>query len=563
MVAAKGKHRPNVRSAFYFDRNAADRACDFFPRYLRHIKGEWAGQPFELAEWQKREVIRPLFGWKRRSDGTRRYRMLYLEEGRKNGKSLLGGGIGLYLLECDEEMGAEIYSAAGDRSQAAIVFDLAAEMVRQSPSLLQRTEIYKRRLFVPDTLSFYQVLSADIGTKHGLNPHGIIFDELHVQDNRELWDVLQTGRGARRQPLTIAITTAGFERHSICREQHDRAIAVRDGVIQDDSLLPVIYGFEEGDNWEDRKVWKRCNPNLGISLKLSYLEEEFSKAKDSPAYENTFRRLHLCQWVEQAVRWINMDRWDTCAGELDYKDLATQLEGQPCKGGLDLSNVSDLAAFVLLFEKNIEPGEPDYPTEESVCGKKRTLVIPGFEYGDPIQVYDALCWFWCPEEGIRQRSRRDKVPYDIWAKEGWLIPTEGDAIDYEAIKLKIVELSGMYDIQEIGADPWNATQVLIQLEKDHGFNVLQVRQGFGTMNTPTKGLEVLYRRRGIRHAANPILRWNANNVSLDKDAHDNWKPSKEKSSEKIDGITALVTGYSRFMVDPEDKDYDRPIEGIG
>lgn len=558
----KRRARPDDRDLYYFDRAAADKAADFFPTYLRHVKGEWAGQPFVLSKWE-RKIIRKLFGWKRRSDGTRRYRMLYLEVGRKNGKSLFAAGIALLLLFCDDEPGAEIYSAAADRSQAALVFDVAKQMVEASPELLKRCEVYRRSIFVPATLSVYMVLSADVKTKHGFNPHGIIFDELHVQDNRGLWDVLQTGRGSRRQPLTIAITTAGFERHTICREQHDRALSVRDGLIRDDSLLPVIYGFEEGDDWTDRKVWKRCNPNLGISLKESYLEEEFSKAQDSPAYENTFRRLHLCQWVEQAVRWINMDRWDTCAGELGYQDLAESLKGRPCKGGLDLSNVTDLAAFVLLFENAIEPGDPDYPAEEVVCGEKPTLLIPGFEYGDPIPRYDALCWFWCPQEGIRQRSKLDKVPYDIWAKEGWLTATEGDAIDYEAIKLKLVELAGIYDIQEIGADPWNATQILIQLERDYGFNVLQVRQGFVTMNTPTKGLEVLYRRRGIRHAAHPILRWNANNVSLDTDAHDNWKPSKEKSSERIDGITALVTCYSRFMVDAEDRDYDRPVEGIG
>lgn len=514
-----------------------------------HTKGEWAGKPFKLEEWQKREIIRPAFGWKRCDDGLRRYRTVYVEIPRKNGKSQLAAAVALYLLFCDDEPGAEIYSLAKDRFQAAIVFDEARSMVRASPLLASKCESYRREIFVPSTRSYYRVLSSDVPTKQGLNPHGILFDELHVQDDRELWDTLRTGRGARRQPMTFALTTAGFDRKSLCGEMHAKAMAVRAGVVQDDSFLPVVYGLEKGEDWEDRKVWARVNPNLGVSVKMANLEEEYHEAKESPAFQNTFRRFHLDEWVQQSVRWIDQKKWAACTGGLPYRALADSLIGRACYAALDLSTVTDLSALVLVFDSTIEAKDADYPSEKEAETDKDMRLLPGWEYGDPLPAYDVVPWFWCPEEGIHARSKKDHVPYDVWRDEGALIATEGDAVDHSAIRKHMVDVVGRdYLVQEVGVDAWNAHKLITELEQEDGFTIARISQGFGAMTAPTKELDALYRRRQIRHGGHPVLAWCADNVCLDKDSFDNWKPSKKKSRERIDGIVALVMALSRALV---------------
>lgn len=545
-AAAPPRHR--ATSLYYFDVAAADRACDFFPRFLRHTKAEWAGQPFELAAWQRDEIIRPLFGWKRRADGLRRYRTVYVEVSKKNGKSGLAAGVGLYLLFCDLEPGAEVYSLAKDRAQAGIVFNVASDMTKRSPELAARAQVLRRSIFVPASLSVYMVLSADVPTKEGLNPHGIIFDELHVQDDRGLWDTVRTGAGARRQPVTFALTTAGFDKKTLCGEIHDKAIAVRDGLVQDDTFLPVVYGIEKGEDWEDPKVWARVNPNLGISVKLDFLEREHQDAKESPAFENTFRRYHCNEWVQQAVRWIDQKRWEACAGPVGWKDMIAALEGRPCYAALDLSTVTDLAALVALFDSSVEPGGDGYPTEEEVAGWSEQERIPDWEYGDPIPAYDVASFFWCPSEGVRIRSKKDRAPYDVWVRDGALFATEGDAVDHGAIRKFVNDLGRQVLIQEIGVDAWNAHKLITELEQQDGFTVARVSQGFGSMTTPSKALDVLYRRRQIRHGGHPVLAWCADNVTLEKDAYDNWKPSKKRSRERIDGIVALVMALARALV---------------
>jgi phage terminase large subunit-like protein len=537
---------PDLEQLYYFDDAAADRACEFFPRFLRHTKGEWAGQPFELQPWQ-RAITREIFGRKRRADGLRRYRTVYIEIPKKNGKSTWAAGIGLYLLHCDDEPGAEIYSVAGDRAQAGIVFNLARTMSKISPSLEGRSVIHRRTISVPSTHSLYEVLSADVPTKEGLNPHAILFDELHIQDDRDLWHTLTTGGGARRQPLIVALTTAGYNKKSLCGEMHDKALAVRDGVVRDDSFLPVVYAIEKGEDWEDRKVWARVNPNLGVSVKLDYLEQKYLEAKESPAFQNTFRRYYVNDWVQQSVRWLNQKKWAECAGAQDFHALPEQLKGRPCFAGLDLSTVTDLTALVLLFDSTIAAGSPDYPSEKEVESDKSLPQMPGWEYGDPLPAYDVLCWFWCPEEGIRVRAKKDRVPYDVWRDEGALIATGGDAVDQTAVRKFIQDLGREYLIQEIAVDPWNAHKLSVELEEE-GFTVLRVPQNFGTMTAPSKELDALYRRRQIRHGGHPVLAWCAANVTLDIDPWDNWKPSKKRSPERIDGIVALVMALGRALV---------------
>jgi len=494
---------------YWFDEQAAAVAVAFFERLLVHVKGEWAGQPFLLLPWQKK-IVRDIFGWKR-PDGTRRYRTVYIEVPRKNGKSNLAAGLALYMLFLDDEPGAEIYSAAADTDQAAIVFDLAKQMVEASPALEARSEVYKRSIVVPATRSVYRVVSADAYTKHGFNAHGVVFDELHAQPNRELWDVLTTATGARRQPLVIAITTAGYDRESICWEQHEYARKVAEGIIEDDTFYPAIWAADEDDDWLDEEVWKKANPSLGHTLKWEYLRGEARRAQQSPAYQNTFRRLHLNQWTQQETRWLPMEAWNACAHEVDEKALA----GWVGYGGLDLASSVDIAAFEIVF--------------------------PPREEGD---LWRVVSRFWIPEENIVERARRDRVPYDTWVRDGYITATPGNVIDYAFIMAEIERLGEMYDIREIAFDRWGAVQISTALE-ERGFTMVQFGQGFRSMSPPTKELLRMVLNGQIAHGGHPVLRWMADNMVVDTDPAGNVKPNKRKSREKIDGMVALIMALDR------------------
>lgn len=509
-MAAKTRTTRSSSAEFWFDKQAADLACHFFPRYLRHVKGERAGEPLELQPWAYRELIRPLFGWKR-ADGSRRYRKALAAIPRKNAKSTICAGIGIKLLFSDFEPGAEVYSAAADTDQANIVFGAAKQMVERAPALAKRCKIYRKAIVVEATASVYRVLSADAYTKHGLNAHGIIFDELHTQPNRELWDVLNTSTGSRRQPLSIAITTAGYDRQSICHEVWDYARRVRDGIVHDNEFLAVIYEALQTDDWRKVATWRKANPGYGVTIRADYLKAEAKKAEQIPAYQNTFRRLHLNQWTEQDTRWLDMESWDECAGVLDEQRLA----GLACFGGLDLASTIDIAALALTFELD---------------GKVH-----------------ALLRFWIPQDNIRKRVERDGVPYDLWVRQGLMKATPGNIIDYDVIRADINALGERFNIREIAIDRWNATQLATQLQGD-GFTVALFGQGFASMGAPTKDLEKRIVGRELVHGGNPVLRWMAANVAVKQDPAGNLKPAKDKSVEKIDGVVALIMALGRLMV---------------
>jgi phage terminase large subunit-like protein len=494
---------------FFFDEDHAAHAEAFFENYLRHSKGEWAGQLFELSPWQ-REIIRELFGWRRIEDGTRRYRMAYVEIPRKNGKSTFAAGLALYLATADEEPGAEVYSAAGDKDQASIVFKEASEMVRQCRELNQICEVQTKAIVVAHTTSVYRVLSAEAFTKHGLNAHGIIFDELHAQPNRELWDVLTTSVGARRQPLTIAITTAGFDKNSICYELHDYAVKVRDGILDDPTFLAVIFAASPEDDWTDPATWRKANPSLGISVSEEYLAAECKKAKEIPGYENTFKRLHLNIWTEQETRWIQIRTWD----ENDLPRFSeAELRGRRCYIGLDLSTTTDIAAAIRIF-----------PRDDGT--------------------FDIHPRFYVPSDNAEKRARRDRVPYPVWIREGKIRATPGNVIDYDFIKSEILGWSKIYDLREVAYDPWSATQIALQLEAD-GATCVPFRQGFQSMSEPSKTVEKLILGKKIRHGADPVLRWMFSNVAIELDPAGNIKPSKKRSTERIDGVIGLIMGVGR------------------
>jgi phage terminase large subunit-like protein len=365
------------------------------------------------------------------------------------------------------------------------------------------------------------VLSADAYTKHGLNASAIIFDELHAQPNRELWDVMTTSTGSRKEPLTVVLTTAGWDRNSICYEMHDYACKVRDGILEDETFLPVIYAADEKDDFKARSTWVKANPGFGVSIRVDYLEREAIKASELPSYENTFRRLHLNQWTEQAVRWLPMDRWDEA-------EPFAEFEGRKCWGGLDLASTTDIAALV--------------------------LVCPDDDGG-----FDVMPVFWIPGENAIRRERKDRVPYSAWVNQGIMRATDGDVIDYDQIRVDIIELSEKFNIQEIVVDRWNATQLVTQLDGQLSTGSMAMfGQGYRSMSAPSKLLEALVMSKKLHHNNNPVMRWMASNVSIESDAAGNIKPSKKKSTEKIDGIVALIMGIARAtaQIDGGDSIYE-------
>lgn len=500
---------------FAFDDAAADRVVHFFENYLRHSKGEFAGRIFTLEEWQRHD-LRELFGWRHVETGYRRYSTGWIEIPRKNGKSTEAAGVGLYLLTADGEPGAEIYSAAADREQAAVVFREASSMATKCPEIAEMSEIQTRAILVPDTLSVYRVLSADVHNKHGLNPSGIIFDEVHTQPTRDLWDVLVTGTGARRQPLTIGFTTAGHDRESIAYQLHEYAIKVRDGIIDDPSFYVSIYAADPGDDWKDPATWRRANPNLGVTISEDYLARQCRMAQEVPGYENTFKRLHLNIWTEQETRWLAMDSWDACDGELAKE---SDLVGRKCYIGLDLSQTTDITAAVLVF-----------PRDDGT--------------------FDVIPRFYVPAEKAEKRARRDRVPYPAWISAGHIRATSGNVIDYDVIREDILDADRLFEVRGVCYDPWNATQIALQLERE-GVPTFPVRQGFASMSSPTKAFEALVLSRRIRHGGNPVLRWMVSNASIEIDAAGNIKPSKRRSTERIDGIVGTINALSRATLPGE------------
>ena len=496
-----------------YDKSAADYAVAFIEN-LCHTKGTWAGKPFELIDWQE-QIIRDLFGTLK-PNGYRQFNTAYIEIPKKQGKSELAAAVALLLTCGDGEERAEVYGWAADRQQAAIVFDVAADMVRMCPALSKRVKILasQKRLIYTPTNSFYQVLSAEAYSKHGFNIHGVVFDELHTQPNRKLFDVMTKGSGdARMQPLYFLITTAGTDTHSICYETHQKAKDIIEGRKIDATFYPVIYGADESDDWTDPKVWKKANPSLDITVGIDKVKAACESAKQNPGEENAFRQLRLNQWVKQAVRWMPMEKWDKCAFSVDEDEL----EGRVCYGGLDLSSTTDITAFVLVFP----------PLDE----QDKYIILP---------------YFWIPEDNLTLRVNRDHVPYDVWERQGYLQTTEGNVVHYGFIEKFIERLGERFNIREIAFDRWGAVQMVQNLE-GMGFTVVPFGQGFKDMSPPTKELMKLVLEQKIAHGGHPVLRWNMDNIYIRTDPAGNIKTDKEKSTEKIDGAVATIMALDRAI----------------
>ena len=520
-----------------------------FINNLKHTKGIWHGVWFDLLDWQEM-AIKHIFG-NIKADGYRQYNTAYIEIPKKNGKSELGAAISLFMTCGDGEWGAEVYGCASDRQQASIVFDVAVNMVDQCPALKKRIRYIasQKRLIYKPTDSFYQVLSSDAFTKHGFNVHACIFDELHSQPNRQLYDVMTKGSGdARMQPLSLVITTAGDDpdQTSIGWEVHKKATDILTGIRKDPGFYGMIYGIEpeenriwtgenfkllEKVNWESPKIWQEVNPSFGPVIPVEKIKAFYDSVKGNPADERNFRWLRLNEWVKyRATKWVPQEIWDNSAGLLNIE----KLKGRKCYGGLDLSSKIDITAFVLVF-----------PPDEF---NEKWMVLPTF---------------WIPEVGLKEREQRDGVPYSEWIKQGFIKTTPGNVIDYQFIRNTISGynpdgaaahcMRDDYDILEIGFDPWSAAQVSLDLTDD-GLTCVEVRQGFKSMSPPMKEIEKLLYEQALIHGGNPILRWMFGNLAVKTDENENVRPTKDKSTGKIDGIAALVNAMNRAVLHENDSE---------
>ena len=496
-----------------YDKKKADRAVTFIEN-LCHTKGKWAGTPFWLLPWQE-QLIRDIFGIVK-PDGNRQFRTAYVEICKKVGKSELAAAVALYLLYADNEPSAEVYGAAADRQQASIVFDVAKQMVEMSPALMKRSKLMgaTKRIVNYSNAGYYQVLSAEVGGKHGFSVSGLVFDEIHTQPNRQLYDVLTKGSSdARQNPLHFIITTAGNDRHSIAYELHTKAVDILEGRRVDPTFYPVVYGLKDDEDWEDEENWYKVNPSLGYTVDIERLRDAYREAKQNPADEITFKWLRCNMWVSSTVAWIP----DAIYMRGNESIEAASLEGRDCYAGLDLSSTGDITALVLIFP----------PRDEN-------------------EKYVLLPYFWIPEETIPRRVKANSVPYDIWEKQGYIMSTEGNVIHYDFIEKFIIYLSEKYHILEIAVDRWNATQMIQNLEGE-GFTIVPFGQGFSSMSAPTKEFYRLLMEGRIIHGGNPVLRWMAGNVVIDTDPAGNIKVTKAKSKEKIDGIVAAIMALDRCI----------------
>jgi phage terminase large subunit-like protein len=484
---------------------------------LKHVKGPFAGQTFNLRPWQK-AIIRRLFELD--PYGRRKHRLALLMLPRKNGKSALGAALAIDGLLFDHEAGAEVISAAADREQASLIFNMAVAMIRADAELEAMCEIVEsqKRIVHRPSGSVYRAISAEAYSKHGANVSRCIYDELHAAPSRDLFDVLMTSMGGRAQPLMIAISTAGYDRHSVLFELYSHAKKVLDDPALDPSFLPIVYEAAPDDDWTDEQIWTKANPALGDFRSLEEMRMAAARAKEIPAQEQAFRRLYLNQWTESGERWISLEAWDRCRVGVERAALA----GRRCFVGLDLSTTTDLSAAVAVF--------PD---------------------GDG---FDVLAQFFLPEEAIRRRVVRDRVPYDVWTREGHITAIPGAVVDYERVRALLKEWDAAFDLRVIAYDPWNATDLVNRLEKEDGLNCFKVRQGFASLTAPSKSLETAVLSRKLRHTGDPVLRWNVGNVVAETDQAGNVRPSKKLSTERIDGAVALIMAIDAM----ERNDHDRP-----
>lgn len=514
-----------VANGCYFDEAAAVHVDDFFRKNLCHSKGsQWAGKPFELLDWQRDDIIFPIFGWMR-EDGTRRYRKAYIELPKKNGKSTLGAGVGLYLLCADGEPGAEIYSAATDQAQASIVHDEAINMVDASPRLSAILKVNRsnKNIALHANLSFYRALSGDAINKEGLNAHGIIDDELHVWKGRKLWEALRYAFRARRQGLNFAITTAGDDMHSVCREQHDYAVGVAAGTVKDDRFFGYIREATAEDDIFDKKIWYKANPSMGITINEKEFAADIEEARQSPSSLAAMKRYSFNIWMTAENPWLNLDDWKKCEKPFTANDLL----GRECWAGLDLSKSRDMTSLVLAFPES----------DGSVS---------------------LLPYFWLPESTLEDTRQANRELYRVWSQDGFLELTEGNTIDYKVVRERLVSLKSMFNLRKVAFDPMYAQQLATELHNECSIECQEFRQTVMNFAPACAEFEKLITDGNLKHNGNPILSWQAGHVNVRTDANNNKRPVKPTPNDprKIDGIVAAIEAVGSMIATPREAEFD-------
>jgi phage terminase large subunit-like protein len=495
----------------WFNHRESDRATFFVQEFCRHVKGPLTGENLRLQPWQN-DIVSNLFGWKR-PNGTRRYRYVWLEVPRKAGKSTFAAAIGLYMLMVDPEPGAEIVITASSTEHASVCFNIARDMVSADPDLKAVCKINRHGIFYKDAC--LHVVSSRHEAIHGRNISCLVFDDICLQTTRDLHDALITSMGARSQPLALYVTSAGSERSSLAWELHEYALKVKAGLVDDPAWLVSIFGASLEDDWTDPQVWRRSHPGLGVSISEEFIREECRRAERIPGFIASFQQLYLNVWVQERSRWLDMKKWDRCGrAPLDEGALA----GRECRAGLDLSTTTDLSALVLVFR-------------------------------DEDNGYTVLPFAFCPAATIPERQRRDRVDYASWRERGFLITTEGNTIDHEAIRRKVLELARIYRIRELAYDRWNSSMLISRLVSD-GLSCVPVAQSNSAMNASARDLERVLAENKLRHGGHPILRWCAGNAVPHVDVSGDIRPSKSKSIERIDLLVATLMAISRHLVAP-------------
>ena len=533
---------------YYFDAEAAAKACDFFPTFLTHHVGKFANQPFDLMDYQRMLVILPLFGWLRASTQMRRFRFVFLFLAKGNGKSPLGSGVGLFLTLCDNQPGAEVFALAGDKLQAKVVHGDAKIMVEESADLQELCEITRDSIYCASSRSSYQVLSADAPGKHGRRPHGVIIDELHNQKNRDLFEAFRKSLIKGDQPVMLMMSHAGTDDESICFEEYEYAKNVIKDPSHDESYLPVIFEAAADDSWSSPEVWRKANPAFGITINEEIFASECNAARNEPRKKNDFLRYNLNRWTNQATAWIPVEWWDACPSSLP---LDSELQKLAVSGGLDLSQKIDLASFVATFREPLKtPAQVDVLAETETGQFEKKTVSLNYRI-------HLLPMFWIPEDSMAEHEANDKVPYSRWAEQGWVTPTEGAIIDDDRIYRDIVRLAERFQkLKEgqIGYDPAFATSLALRLQSA-GFKTVEVPQNYRHISEPSQVFEALLKGGRITHNGNRCLRWNVENASVKTDDAGRIRPVKpRRAAKRIDGVVASIMGISRSMIQkPERK----------
>lgn len=478
-----------------------------FIAHLKHSRGDFAGQQFVLQPWQS-EYFDKLLNTKN-PDGLRQYRRSLLALPRKSGKTQMAAALALYMGFFDD-IGAEVIVAAGDRSQASLLHTAAKHLLESCPAFSKRAKVYRNSIVIPETNSTIICISSEAGTKHGYNPSCVLIDEYHVFKDRELVDVLETGMGARSQPLVVYITTAGTDMLGPCYKEWQRAEKIRDGVIEDKTFLPCIYAAPKDADPFDIQTAIDCNPNFGVTTKPEYFEQMIARARESMADEIVYRTLHLNQFVQSENKFFRSGQWEANSGE--------PLPGgeRPCFCGLDLSSNQDTTAF--------------------------TAVWPGLdEDGGHDGTYDVHSMVFIPEDIADRKEKQDRVPYREWARQGFVILTEGDITDYDKVRDYVLEFCEANSVQGVAVDRWNANHIISQLTAE-GVVCKPYGQGYASMSSPSKFLHQLVASSRLRHGGNPCLAWQASNVTAKSDEAENIKFVKPNrhSTGRIDAVIALV-----------------------